>query len=163
MSSRTDDPPTPPRDPTASLLARKLRLATWITGNVGRPGPRDAAAFCRMARERCEVGRAADAWEARKKEALAAHAEQWGASGLPGMLEAMAGGAPRPRGTDLIRWWKENGRGGSGGGSTTAEVRVLGDQAAAEPAGQPAQEQSSGEGAGVEDEQSEHHDEGGSE
>lgn len=150
----TTNPPRPrpkpndPNDPN-SALSRKMRLAAWITGACGNKAcPSTAAAFRRMARERCDVARAREAWDARRKEALEAHGRRWGRSGVAGLLEDVAKGGPRPRGTELIRWWKEEGGGSSSGERGAVEATTVGGQTAAEPAYQPAEEHRPGEEAG---------------
>lgn len=82
--------------------------------------------FLRMANERNQVERAEKAWKTARKDALGIHEREWGKSGIAGVMEDAMGTGPRPRGTKLIRWYKETGGGGGGEGGgrqeTTGEI-----------------------------------------
>lgn len=106
MSSNPNDPGSP-----SSALSKKARLAHWITGGTNR-GPSTMSSFSRMARDRNDIKKATEAWALSRERGLAEHQGQWGRSGVPGALDQARGTAPRPRGTALIRWFREGGGGG---------------------------------------------------
>lgn len=110
MSNNDNDPNSP-----SSALSKKARLAHWITGGTNRP-PSTMSSFSRMTRNRNDVKKAAEAWELARERALDEHEGQWGRSGFLGALDQARGTAPRPRGTALIRWYREEGGAGAGGG-----------------------------------------------
>lgn len=74
-----------------------------------------------MARDRNDVKRAAEAWALAGERGLAGHQGQWGRSGVLGSLDQARGTAPRPKGTALIRWFRE-GRGGDGRGADAEDA-----------------------------------------
>lgn len=110
MSNNINDPASP-----SSALSKKARLAHWITGGTNR-GPFTMSSFSRMARDRNDIKKATEAWAVARKRGLAEHQGQWGRSGVEGALDRARGTAPRPRGTALVRWFREGGGGGGGGG-----------------------------------------------
>lgn len=136
-----------PADP-ASPYSKTARLACWLTGGGTRRPPSTAISLLKMAHERNTVKNAKAEWTKRKKAALAVHMEQWGNTGLMGMIEEVAAVGPRPRGTALLRWVKErHGEGGRGVGegqrlrgvSESDAGRSTGDNSiTSEPAGQQA-------------------------
>lgn len=119
MSNNTDDPSSP-----TSALSKTARLAHWITGGTNR-GPSTMSSFSRMTRDRNDIKKATEAWELARKRGLDEHQGQWGRSGVLGALDQARGAAPRPRGTALIRWFKEGGgRVNSGGDGPRAEPEM---------------------------------------
>lgn len=95
--SNTNDPNTP-----SSALSKKARLAHWITGGTDC-GPSTMSSFVRMTRDRNDVKKATKAWTLAGARGLEEHQGQWGR-------------LARPRGTALIRWYREGGGGGGGDG-----------------------------------------------
>lgn len=128
-------------DPT-SPYSKTARLACWLTGGGTRRSPSTAISLLKMAQERNAVKNAEAEWTKRKKAALAVHVEQWGNTGLMGMMEEVAAVGPRPRGTALLRWSRGQhgeGRGGERGQSVSDAGRSTGDRCTTvEPAGQQA-------------------------
>lgn len=125
MSSNPNDPDSP-----SSALSKKARLAHWITGGTNR-GPSTMSSFSRMTRDRNDIKKATEAWALSRERGLAEHQGQWGRSGVPGALDQARGTAPRPRGTALIRWFREGG--GDGGDRQRADPEDV--------AGQPEMQQ----------------------
>ena len=130
MSNNTNDPNT-----SSSALSKKARLAHWITGGTKR-GPSTMSSFTRMTRDRNDVKKATKAWAVAGERGLDDHHGRWGRSGLPGALDQARGAGPRPRGTALIRWFREGGGGGGHGGNP------------ADAAGQPEMQQEGRQGQG---------------
>lgn len=95
----------------SSALSKKARLAHWITGGTGR-SPSTMSSFTRMTRDRNDVKKANKAWVLSRKRALDEHRQQWGRSGFVGAVDQARGTAPKPKGTALIRWYRDNGGGG---------------------------------------------------
>lgn len=113
MSNNTNDPSSP-----TSSLSKKARLAHWITGGTNR-GPSTMTSFSRMTRDRNDIRKATKAWVQTRKQGLDEHQGRWGKSGVLGALDQARGTAPRPRGTALIRWFREGGGGDGGVGQVT--------------------------------------------
>lgn len=103
----SDDDPSSP----ASRLSSKARLAYFLTGGTRR-GPATMAGLLRLSRDRNDVKKAHEGWAAARKEDLDRHQGRWGRSGLAGGLEEVGGLGPKPRGTALVRWVRENDGGG---------------------------------------------------
>lgn len=124
MSNKTDDPSS-----STSALSKTARAAHWITGGTDR-GPTTMSSFSRMTRDRNDIKKATEAWELARKRGLDEHQGRWGRSGVLGALDQARGAAPRPRGTALIRWFRERGGGVDTGGDGP---RVEPGDAAGEP------------------------------
>ncbi|ROW01669.1 hypothetical protein VSDG_02210 [Cytospora chrysosperma] len=120
--SNDNDPSSP-----SSRLSSKARLAYYLTGGTRR-GPGTMTSLLRLARDRNDAGRGHKAWEAARDEDLARHQDRWGQSGLAGRLEEARGLGPKPRGQALVRWYREEGRGGPGGGQAVAVAAMSADR-----------------------------------
>ncbi|KAI3392581.1 hypothetical protein diail_5493 [Diaporthe ilicicola] len=108
-----------PSDPSSDL-SKKARLAHWITGGTGR-GPSTMSSFTGMVRDRNDVKKASEAWALSRQSALDEHQQRWGSSGVVGAVDQARGTAPKPKGTALIRWSRENGGGGQRAGDAAGQ------------------------------------------
>ncbi|KAK7737439.1 hypothetical protein SLS53_006512 [Cytospora paraplurivora] len=106
-NDNTNDPSNP-----SSRLSAKARLAYYLTGGTKR-GPSNMTSFVKLVRERNDVSKGSNAWNAARKAALDEHHRRWGRPGLAGKLGEARGLGPKPRGRAMIRWYREEG-GGAG-------------------------------------------------
>lgn len=74
------------------------------------------SSFARMVRDRNDIKKATEAWALASTRGLDEHQGQWGRSGVVGALDQAGGSAPRPRGTALIRWFRDGGGAERGAG-----------------------------------------------
>lgn len=81
------------------------------------------SSFARMVRDRNDIKKATEAWALASTRGLDEHQGQWGRSGVVGALDQAGGSAPRPRGTALIRWFRDGGGAERGAGPGVATGR----------------------------------------